>query len=302
MDIVTHGCMGVVLASAGAEAAPLSAAAFAFGNVAPDLDAVSRCWGKKAFLAVHQSHTHSYAAAAICGLALDLGLRFGAPAWHEPWAGLALFLGMALHATLDASNTYGITLWAPISAKRTASEWVFFIDAVVIALTALACAGVALHHDVTGSLGWSVQAGYAASLLGYWGLKGWLRARAGRLAPPDTVSLLPSALVPWAFWGVARTGERARLFRLDARDGSLAHEERVALLDADFEGALAHVREFQVMRALSPAYHVVACTLVAEGERLLCRDLRTRNFSTRFGELELTLTPAREVQELVFHV
>ncbi|MGE0711782.1 MAG: metal-dependent hydrolase [Planctomycetota bacterium] len=306
MDIVTHAVMGAVLGSAVFEAHPLSAAAFALGNVLPDLDALSRCLGKRAFLHVHQSHTHAYSTALLCGLGLDLGLRWLAPGWHEPLAGPALALGMALHSTLDFTNTFGITLLAPFSRRRLATEWVFFIDAVVVVLGVLALLGIAWHQRATGHLGCGVQAAYAAALAGYWGLKAWLRRRAGELAPAGTLSLLPSALVPWWFLGVAREGSEARLFRLDARDGRLSGEERVPVLDEELldeeYAAVAELRAFQTMRALSPAYHVVEARREAEGTRLRCRDLRTRNFATRFGELEVMIDARGAAHEVAFHV
>ncbi len=42
---------------------------------------------------------------------------------------------MVFHSLLDYSNTYGITLLAPFSAKRFCGEWVFFIDVPVIVVS-----------------------------------------------------------------------------------------------------------------------------------------------------------------------
>jgi membrane-bound metal-dependent hydrolase YbcI (DUF457 family) len=302
MDIVTHGMMGAILGSALLESAPLTGVAFALGNVLPDLDAFSRCFGKRAFMKVHQSHTHGYAAAAVCGVGLDLALRFGAPGWHEPTAGLGLAFGMALHSTLDYTNTYGITLWAPFSNERRSTEWVFFIDAVVITLGVVALMALGWRQHTTGSFGWQAQAAYAGLLSVYWAFKAWLRTRAGWLAPEGTLSLLPSALVPWWFLGAAREGDQIRVFRLDARSGACSHEERISILDDDYREALDTVREYHVMQTLSPAYHVVEAAPVEEGTRLRCRDLRTRNFGTSFGELELLLDAQGAVKEVEFHV
>ena len=214
-------------------------------------------------------------------------------------AGPALALGMGLHSTLDYTNTFGIQLFAPFDRERRACEWVFFIDAVVLLLSALALVGIL----ATGG-GWSIPALYALSLTLYWALKGALRARAGRLAPPGTLSLLPSALLPWTFLGVARPegAEAVTLFRLDVREGKRSHEEQIPILDADYAELLAEVAEFQAMRALSPPYHLVSAEPEGERTRLRCRDLRTRNFQTSFGELELVLDAAGRVQERVFHV
>ncbi len=130
MDIVTHAMMGVIVASPFAEKQPMAAAAFVMGSVLPDLDAFSRCFGKRAFLRFHQTQSHGLPNALLAaGL---LWLLVQALDWVAPWAALGLALGLVFHSVLDYSNTYGITLFAPFSRRRYCAEWVFFIDAVVI--------------------------------------------------------------------------------------------------------------------------------------------------------------------------
>ena len=76
----------------------------------------------------------------------------------------------------------------------------------------------------------------------------------------------------WHFFGCARLGESVVLFRVDLWRGRMREEERVAILDACYEAALA------------------------------CRDLRTRNFGTRFGQLDLLIDARSVVRQVVFHV
>ena len=68
MDIVTHTMMGAIAASTIAEDQPAAAAAFVLGSVLPDLDALSRCFGKRAFLRFHQSQSHGLPARRPHGL------------------------------------------------------------------------------------------------------------------------------------------------------------------------------------------------------------------------------------------
>ncbi len=56
------------------------------------------------------------------------------------------------------------------------------------------------------------------------------------------------------------------------------------------------------MRALSPLYHVVEVREDESNVTLTCRDLRTRNFSTRFGELLVTLGKSGTVERVVLNV
>jgi len=300
MDIVTHAMMGAIAASAVAEEQPLAAAAFMLGSVLPDLDALSRCFGKRAFLRFHQTQSHGLPTAFFAGALLWILVQ--AFDWYAPWAAVGLALGMLFHSTLDYTNTYGITLFAPFSRRRFCTEWVFFIDAVVIVASAAALLGIWQHQQRYGELGYGVQLAYGAAMLGYWSVKAALRRRGLRLSPPGTLSLLPSALVPWHYFGCAQQGEDIAVFRVDVLGGRIFEEERVAILDTRYEAALADVPEFTTMQRLSPAYHAVERQTSAEGTKLICRDLRTRNFRTRFGQLDLHIDQRNAVRRVEFHV
>ncbi len=131
MDIVTHAMMGTIAASPFLESHPEAATAFVFGSVLPDLDVLSRLFGRRAFLRYHQTTSHALPVIAAIGLVGCVGLWLWGSAY--PYAALALALGMAFHSLLDWTNTYGITLLAPFTRRRFCREWVFFIDGVVLA-------------------------------------------------------------------------------------------------------------------------------------------------------------------------
>lgn len=302
MDIVTHALMGLIGGSALAPTHPEAAAAFAFGSVLPDLDAFSRVAGKRAFLRAHQTWSHALPVIAALGVVAGVGLRAaGLDAVEAAWTGGALACGMALHALTDWTNTFGIMLLAPFSRRRLCTEWVFFIDSVVLATCVATLALLALEKN--GPRGVELQAGCAALLAAYWAAKALLRRRAARLAPPGTHSLLPSALVPWEFLGCARdAGPTARTFKLNALTGAVRDAREHELLDERFAAALAGVPDFAVMRGLSPGYHVVAAEPAAGGGTTLrCRDLRTRNFATTFGALDVELDAQGAVRHVELH-
>lgn len=300
MDVVTHAMMGAIAASPLLESHPEAACAFALGAVAPDLDAFSRLLGKRAFMRAHQTYTHAYPIIAATGLAFaGLLMALGVEAWWQ--AGLGLALGMAFHATLDWTNTFGITLLAPFSSRRWCTEWVFFIDAVVLASSIIVLGVVAWRIQLDAALGWKLQAAYGLGLLAYWIGKAMLRARAMRVAPAGTLAMMPSALVPWRFLGCARAGDRLQTFRVSALEPRLVPEAIVELLDGPYLERLRALPEYRAMAALTPAYHVVAVEDEGEGQLLRVRDLRTRNFATRFGALDVHLDGSGAVQRTTFH-
>jgi membrane-bound metal-dependent hydrolase YbcI (DUF457 family) len=300
MDIVTHGMMGIIVASPFMGDQPVAAGLFMLGSVAPDLDAFSRVLGKRAFLKIHQTYSHAIPViAAIAGLCWGALKAAGIDA---PLGPPALALGMLFHSALDVTNTYGIRILAPFSSRRYCTEWVFFVDAVVVAATIPTLAWVSWRLIETGDAGWKVQAAYSGAMALYWLAKVALRRRAARLGPAGSLALLPSALVPWEYFGCTREGARVRLFRVNALSGALLDDRKVDIHDDVWLDRIRDIPEVRVMRELSPAYHVVAVTQGSDGTELVCRDLRTRNFNTKFGEINLVLDGAGAPRRVVFHV
>jgi membrane-bound metal-dependent hydrolase YbcI (DUF457 family) len=299
MDIVTHAGIGLIAAAPLAGSQPELAVAIVAGSVLPDLDALGRLFGKRAFLRVHQTWSHALPVQAIVSvLAGFIAQGLGASGLM---VGGGLFGGLMVHTLLDFTNTLGVTLVAPFSRKRFCLEWIFFIDATVLSLTAMAC-GVSIWTFVRSG---EVPGGYAvrffAVLIAYAGAKAVLRRRAG-LSAPEAISLIPSALYPWRFLGVVDGGTRVQLLRVNALTGARSTLAEQETFDAAYSTLLSKIPEFRLMRELSPAYHVVDARKTDAGDRILCRDLRIRNFGTRFGELELLIDADERVKCVRFHV
>ncbi len=299
MDIVTHAGIGLIAAIPVLDSHPELALGLVAGSVLPDLDALSRIFGKRAYLRSHQTWSHALLAQVVVSVLAGLLANVGGA--DGLLLGVGLFVGLTIHTLLDFCNTLGVTLLAPFSHKRFCLEWVFFIDVIVLWLT-FAATGITLwlfyrHGDV--------PAYYAGIFLGtlaiYVVAKGVLRRRAAAAAP-EAITLMPSALWPWRFFGLVESGNCIRHFQINAITGrreALANSE---ILDDAYAGLLAEVPEFMLMRELSPAYHVVSTNKTDAGEVVACRDLRTRNFKTTFGDLEILLDANKRVIRTTFHV
>jgi inner membrane protein len=300
MDVVTHAMSGLVLAAPLAPHAPVTAGCFALGSVLPDLDSLSRLFGKTAFLRWHQTHTHSLIAPLLVGLAtwpILAALGLG-----ETWAPVAAGLGVLLHIGLDLTNTYGLTLLGPFSRKRTSLEWVFFIDAATATVSAGCLAAALAEFALTGTAGPWPAVVCGGFLLVWFPLRWLLRRRAWSLRPEGTVSLLPSAVIPWRYFGLAESRGTARLYELDALSGRVDPGGEERILDDRYAEALGTLPEYRIMREISPGYHVVSAEESADGTTVSCRDLRTRNFGGRFGRLEVTLDRDERAVGKKFHV
>jgi membrane-bound metal-dependent hydrolase YbcI (DUF457 family) len=299
MDIITHAGIGLIAAAPMLSSRPELAIGLVAGSVLPDLDALSRVFGKRAFLRSHQAWSHALPIQAA--VSLLAGFLASACGTDGLLLAVGLFAGFVIHTLLDFSNTLGVTLLAPFSRKRLCLEWVFFIDAVVLTLTlATTCLSLWLFYQ-----NGDVPIGYAGTFFGtmatYFCAKGFLRHRAWALAA-DAATLMPSALWPWRFFGVSESGNYIRRFQVSAITGSRKSLAQQEVFDATYAGFLANVPEYILMRELSPVYHVVSATKTEAGEVIVCRDLRTRNFGTIFGDLEVLLDTNHSVLRTTLHV
>ena len=295
MDIVTHAMLGIISAGPVADR-PEVAAGLLFGSVAPDLDSLSRVFGKRAFVRTHQSWSHALPVLAVVAAAAacwpGLGMAFG----------IAFFAGAALHVLLDYTNTLGVKLLWPFNRRRLQCSIVFFIDAFVLAVSAAGCVATVRNIFAAGESGAAVPAAVACILGAYWILKAVLRRIAETQVGPDTVSILPSAFAPWKFLVFRRQGQEGTVeeWNVFTKSGVPRHREQIR--DEECAGICRSVPEWALMRALSPAYHVVRIEATPEGRSIHCRDLRTRNFNSRFGDLDISVGPAGGVTSVQFHV
>ncbi len=299
MDIVTHAGIGLVAASPFLADRPELAVGIVAGSVLPDLDALCRLRDKTAFLRAHQTWTHALPvelafSAATAFIAALLG-------WRGIEVGMGLLAGVMGHTLLDLTNTYGVAWLTPFSRRRFCLEWVFFIDATVLLSLGVAL-GVVIPIWLREGL---VPGTYAIAFFGFLVLyilsKGVLRWRAGAVCT-HSKSLVPSALVPWRFYGTLRRPHSMSFVRVNAITGACSTVGEVPVMDDAFAPTLEQIPAFQLMREISPEYHLVEASSENGGMRLLCRDMRMRNFGTKFGDLEVWLDSNGQVARSRFYV
>ena len=298
MDIVTHAGIGIVAASPFLGDRPELALGIVAGSVLPDLDALCRLRDKTTFLRAHQTWSHALPVQLI----FSAVVAFVAGVFGWPWiqVGAGLLLGFLGHSLLDLSNTYGVAWLAPFSRRRFCLEWVFFIDVVVLGSLAIAGTLIVRLWLRRGDVPGTCALAFFGFLISYFLAKGVLRKRAGVFCP-ESKSLVPSASVPWRFYGTQRLQHSVASFHVNAITGACRTTGEVPVLDDSFVATLNDVPEFHLMREISPEYHIVKASPENGGTRLLCRDMRVRNFGTRFGDLEVWLDSNRRVTRSHFH-
>lgn len=302
MDIVTHAMIGIVGASPAIATYPIGAMAFAIGSVAPDLDALSRLFGKKAFLNWHQTYSHSIPIIAVLSALIAASYWFWVEAAFELSIGFGL--GMTVHSLMDVSNTFGIKLMAPFSQRRFSSEWVFFIDLPVILTTSFMLTIVLWQFQNNFDsirLFWT-GVSFWIFVAAYWSGKGFLKTRALKNCAANSC-LIPCAFLPWRFLGCTQVSKRmVETYSINSVSGKKSDVENTEVFSSSYSPILLNLAEFAIMRKLSPMFHVVEVQTSDNGTALKCRDLRTRNFNTKFGELIVKLGNDGHVKELKWNV
>lgn len=291
MDILTHAAIGIIAAGAFIENPPLSLGLLA-GSVAPDLDVLSRLFGKRAMLRCHQTASHSIFVLALVAALLaitPLGIA----------ASVGFLAGGLLHVLMDYTNTLGVTLLWPVNRQRMQVGWVFFIDAWVMAVT-LSGALLTVFPIIVSSR--DIALVVVIMLGAYWFWKRWLLTKAKSLANAGAVSIIPSAFLPWQFYVCSKLEDQVSVTLLNVFSGAETSVSATTIFDAEENVILTSLPEWRLMRELSPAYHAVSRTPSATGRIISCRDLRIRNFKSTYGDLDVHVDATGAVIKTVFHV
>ena len=163
MDNLTHTLTGLALSRAGLNRwHPRAAVLLMLSANAPDSDIVAASRGSLSYFEAHRGITHAIASAPVMALlcvllvgAFSRSLR----GWKAAW-GLCL-IGVASHLLLDWTNTYGIRLLLPFSARWLHLDLNNLVDLWIWGVLLLAWVGPWLARLVSSEMGAPAGSGRA---------------------------------------------------------------------------------------------------------------------------------------------
>ncbi|HTQ56248.1 MAG TPA: metal-dependent hydrolase [Bryobacteraceae bacterium] len=222
MDPLTHSATGLFLGRAGLNRFSSHPAwILILAANAPDIDFVTLAGGQLNYLNYHRHLTHSLAAMPVMALLTVLLVR---PFARKPfrWLGsLAIALiAVASHLLLDLTNTYGVRLLLPFSARWFHLDLTSLIDVWIWAALLIALVGPVLVRLVNAEIG--AHAPHPGRGFAIFALLFLLLSNAGRAVlhsratavlnariysgeAPMRVAALPDPANPLAWRGLAQT-------------------------------------------------------------------------------------------------
>jgi inner membrane protein len=227
LDNLTHTAIGLFLSRAGLNRlTPYATPILLLAANAPDIDIVTLAGGSLSYLHYHRHLTHSLIAMPAMALLCVAVVRLVA---RKPirWVGafLAALLGVASHLLLDWTNTYGVRLLLPFSARWLRLDLVNVFDLWIWAALLIAVAapflGRLVGSEIASGSGRTPHHGRGFAwfallfVLFYDCGRGVLHRRAlatldSRVyqgAPPSQIFAAPDAANPWTWRGVVETSD-----------------------------------------------------------------------------------------------
>jgi inner membrane protein len=235
VDNLTHSLIGVALGRAGLDRlTPRATWILLLAANAPDIDVVSGFGGSLNYLHYHRNITHSLVALPVLPVLVLLAVRAVS---RKPlkWRGayLIALIGVASHLALDLTNTYGVRLLLPFSARWLRLDLNFIFDFWIWGVLLLAIFAPLLAGLVNAEIGSGAQPrggarrGFAIFALAFIGLYdggryvahtravAMLDSRIYSGAAPERVAALPGPASVFRWRGLAETSDTFTIQEVD---------------------------------------------------------------------------------------
>ena len=280
MDILHHSAIGLIgFNVAITNDQTMMGLFFLIGNVFPDLDALLVLVGRSFYLKNHQGFSHSLLFAPLYALLIVLLLLPFIPfAWSNF---LALILGLMVHSFLDYLNSYGIMLLYPISKKRYSLDAIFFVDFLLLLLTA-----TMLYFEFSIWI-------YMLLYLLYIVLKIVMQRVVLKRLNADFV--IPSAINPFEFYIYQLRDEQILTYRQIFLSNKRHNEKRQRNLDREFVHLTQKSQLFNDISKITKAFHIVTVEEEADETTIVAKDFAVRNFGAKFATTTLKFNQKGEL-------
>jgi membrane-bound metal-dependent hydrolase YbcI (DUF457 family) len=278
MDIVHHAMIGgvgfSVLASNNQE---IAGAALLGATVFPDLDAFFILFGKRFYLRKHQGPTHSLILSPLFAFLLSLPFMyfFG----FDVSLIVASLFGLWLHAFLDLTNTFGISLFWPLNSKRYSYNAIFFIDLPAWIMT---IGFYAFFYFFKTRIIFYMY----ISLFSFYVLCKFLLHHHIQSTLQCELAV-PSSNNPFEFFILEKTGASVKTYQYNALSKRITNTELYDAPPKEYEQMASKSQVFRDLAGITKYLYITNISQDREGTTIVARDLGVRNFGGKFGTTTL---------------
>jgi len=280
MDIVHHALIGGIGYTAlAAVDQDIAGIAFMAGSTLPDLDVALMAFGKRTYLRNHQGFTHSLLLSPLYALmvAVPLTLPFG----FDLVAAIAALTGFCIHYVLDLSNTYGISIFWPVTRRKFSFDAVFFIDTVTWSLTALFYVAIYLAGLDTLTVFWSWLAAVILYIAGKYILHAYTMKKL------NSSYAIPGSFNPLEYFILVEEGDHLKTFLYNALTGKERKETVYKKVPKRYQEMAEQSTVFRDMSTVAKSLHITDVDETNDTVTIVAQDLAVRNFGGKFGRTVL---------------
>lgn len=322
MDNLTHTLTGFAISYAGLNRKTrYSTLATVIGVNLPDIDIVSRAWGKVTYLQDHRGITHSIIGVIVLGALLAAAVYFlgkrarpakSGPLLNGRWLLVACWIATASNLLLDLTNSYGARPFLPFSGRWYAWDIVPVVDPIILAILIAGLALPALFRLISEEVGarkTGFQKGAILSLcamVAFWGLREISHRRALNMLNevsyhqqnPLRIAAFPGFANPFDWTGVVETSGSFYVLPVDVLSGRVAMRDARLFRKAEPSPALKKAMSTRTAKvfvnfARFPWAEVVP---TEEGPTVLVRDLRFQPVGYRNGAFAIRIQLTKSLQ------
>ena len=280
MDIVHHtliGGAGLILATELNQ--PIVGVAFIIGSIFPDLDVVFMIFGKRFYLRNHQGVTHSLILAPLFSVLLCLPLLWLLKIEWNWFIYLGLLSGLALHITLDWFNTFRIALFYPLVKSRYSLDAIFFIDSVLLILTACFYLFY-VYMDVT-------LIGYLYPGLFFIYCISKLYMHNNVITKINPLYAIPSSINPFEFYILEQNNNLLSGYLYNVISKNKRSHQYYRTIDKKYQQLAESSSVYREIKLITRALTITNVENTRDGLTITAADLAVRNFGGKFAKTVL---------------
>lgn len=280
MDIIHHTLIGGAGLSIATELnQPVVGVAFIIASIFPDLDVIFMIFGKRFYLRNHQGLTHSIFLAPVFAALLCLPLLWLLDLSWDWAVYFGMLAGLVVHITLDWFNTFRIAIFYPLTKKRYSLDAIFFIDSVLLVLTASFYL-LYIFMDII-VMGYIYPIVFTSYCIG----KLYLHNKVIKQLKP--LFAIPSSINPFEFYILEQNKNQLYGYIYNTASRNKHSKQLYSPINDEYQQLAETSKIYREIKLITRALNINHIEKTNDGLIIIASDLAIRNFGGKFARTTL---------------